>query len=176
MGSLSPASCLSWTGLASRAGPLGPQWLAVSTRLQSGWQAHGRPLPQFHSGLCASVPPDGLARLRPRLCQGKMGMCGSRREGGLKQVPRWLARPGPSTQLMGAGRRGSRACAHDMPGDKDIFSWLAACSSDPASPMPGVPGGWQAPRSSSLAQDELFVNVMDHVSTGRGTSEHSAPD
>lgn len=133
-----------------RAGPLRPQELTLSTCLQNRWQDHGRPLPQFHLGLWASVPQGGLARRHARLCQGKMRMCSSRREGGFNQDSCWLACPGPSKQLTGGGERESRACAHDMPGDKDIFSWLAACSSDTVSPMLRVTAGWQALLSTLL--------------------------
>lgn len=167
LGSLSPASCPSWTRLASRPGPLGPPRLAASPRLQSGWQAHGRPLPRFHSGLCASVPPGRLGTPAPTSLPRQNGNVRLPQGGRSNQVPRCLARPGPSTQLPGAGER-VRGLGPQHAGRQGHLLLAGHLQLRPSVPHAGSYGGMAGLCSSSLAQEELFVIVIDHVSTGRG--------
>lgn len=141
--------------------PPRPRELTPSTHLQRDGRPR-RPLPASHPQALAlgCRPHHGLARGRARLCQGKMRMCSSRREGGFNQASCWLACSGPSKRLTGGGRgnpgpvpTACQATRTSSPGPL-----LAAQTAAPRAGSRGRVAGTASPR---LALSALFVNVAD---------------
>lgn len=151
---------LSWSPAASAAGPQPPLPPELTLSIQAGdAEAHRQPLPASPPGcwLCASPPrwPGMLAA--PGSAKAKLECAAPAERADLTKPP---ARP-----FQVADRRLGResgACAHDIPGDKDI-SGLAAGGSD------AVPPCWELPENGRHWAPRPFL-------PGSGWACHNVPD